>query len=294
MISILIPIYNYNAVPLIKELQEQCMECSIDYEIVCIDDCSSYYKDENNTISDLEKCSLLFLDKNSGRSKVRNLLASKAAHEWILFIDCDTFPKNKFFIASYLKQIEQPSCKATFGGLDYVNTKPNTDRLLRWVYGLKREVKTVAQRQVHPYNTSYVSNFLIQKSVFASTLFDESITSYGFEDAIFIQSLKTKNVAIDQIENPVYHLNLESSELFLSKTKEALQTLLFLKQSNIKLETKLLAAFNFVNNLKLTPTITKVYNHIEPVLEKNLLSEKPSMILFDVYKIGYFCSLNNK
>lgn len=294
MISILIPIYNYNAVPLIKELQKQCMECSIDYEIVCIDDCSSCYKDENITISDLEKCSLLFLDKNSGRSKVRNLLASMAAHQWLLFIDCDTFPKNKFFIASYLKQIEQPSCKATFGGLDYVYTKPRKDQLLRWVYGLKREVKTVAQRWVHPYNTSYVSNFLIQKSVFASTLFDENITSYGFEDAIFIQSLKTKNVAIDQIENPVYHLNLESSELFLSKTKEALQTLLFLKQSNSKLETKLLAAFDFVNKVKLTSTIAKIYNRIEPVLEKNLLSEKPSMILFDVYKIGYFCSLNNK
>ena len=294
MISILIPIYNYSAVLLVKELQRQCTECNIEFEIICIDDCSSHFKDENSTISELEKCSLLFLNKNIGRSKIRNLLAASAAYEWFLFLDCDTFPKNKLFIASYLQQIKQSPYMAIFGGLSYAKTRPKNNQLLRWVYGQKREVKTAARRQNHPYTTSYVSNFLIQKSIFFIVQFDKSITNYGFEDAIFIQSLKSKHVVIDQINNPVYHLNLETSKLFLSKTKEALKTLLSLHQSNIKLETNLLATFEIVNKVKLTVIIAKIYNRIEPILEKNLLSKKPLMILFDVYKIGYFCSINTK
>ena len=294
MISILIPIYNYSAVLLVKELQRQCTECSIEFEIICIDDCSSHFKHENSTISGLEKCSLLFLDKNIGRSKIRNLLAASAAYEWLLFLDCDTFPKNKLFIASYLQQIKQSPYMAIFGGLSYAKTRPKNNQLLRWVYGQKREVKTAARRQNHPYTNSYVSNFLIQKSIFFIVQFDKSITTYGFEDAIFIQSLKSKHVVIDQIDNPVYHLNLENSNLFLLKTKEALQTLLSIKKVQPSLSTKLLSTFYILQKLKLVTITGTLYNCIAVLLEKNLLSKKPSMILFDVYKIGYFCSLNTK
>ena len=48
MLSILIPIYNYNVYPLVEELHKQCIECKIDFEIICIDDASTDYKPENN------------------------------------------------------------------------------------------------------------------------------------------------------------------------------------------------------------------------------------------------------
>jgi glycosyltransferase involved in cell wall biosynthesis len=44
MLSILIPIYNYNAYPLVKELHSQCLEATIDFEIFCIDDASNEYE----------------------------------------------------------------------------------------------------------------------------------------------------------------------------------------------------------------------------------------------------------
>jgi glycosyltransferase involved in cell wall biosynthesis len=294
MISILIPIYNYHATPLVKELQTQCMDSNLNFEIICIDDCSSLYKDENNIISKLEKCSLFFLDTNIGRSKVRNLLASRATFDWLLFLDCDTFPKKEQFIASYLRQVQQPSCMAIFGGLDYEISRPKDNQLLRWVYGKSREVKTVAQRQKAQYTSSYVSNFLIQRSLFTAIRFDESIATYGYEDAIFVESLKNKNIKIDQIENPVYHLNLETSELFLSKTKEALKTLLFLSQNNKPIDTKLIRNYRKLHKIKLDNAVAKIFTTTESILEKNLTSNKPSLFLLDLYKIGYFCYLNNK
>ena len=40
MLSILIPTYNYNVYPLVSELQRQCLESKIEFEILCQDDAS--------------------------------------------------------------------------------------------------------------------------------------------------------------------------------------------------------------------------------------------------------------
>jgi hypothetical protein len=55
---------------------------------------------------------------------------------------------------------------------------------------------------------------------------------HGYEDYSFISTLKLRNIAIEHIENPLFHLNLETSEVFLSKTKIAIQTLLSLSKDN--------------------------------------------------------------
>ena len=294
MISILIPIYNYNAVPLVKELYRQCAELSLEFEIICIDDCSALFQHENKAISSMENCSLHILEQNIGRSSIRNLLAKKATQEWLLFLDCDLFPKNKLFIKYYIDHIRPTQSQAAYGGLLYHDNKPKDDQLLRWVYGRKREVKSTSVRVQQPYQTSLVSNFLIQKRVFSSVQFNESNSGYGYEDSLFMQYLQRKKILIDQIENPVFHLNIETSILFLTKTKEALRTLLSLHQNNIKIETKITKTFTTIDSLKLVAIVAKLFNKVAPVLENNLLSKKPSMFVFDLYKIGYFCYLNQK
>ncbi|MFT5251723.1 MAG: glycosyltransferase involved in cell wall biosynthesis [Flavobacteriales bacterium] len=294
MISILIPIYNFNTVPLIKELHNQCKGLGIEFEIICIDDCSTVYKHENHVIAFLEKCSFHVLHENSGRSKIRNLLAAKASYKWLLFLDCDTFPKDKLFICAYVDQIKLSQSAAIYGGLQYRNIQPENDQMLRWVYGKKREEITVSHRLGQPYKTSLVSNFLIQKSVFATVLFNENNSSYGYEDTLFMQSLEWKGITIDQIENSVFHLNIETSTLFLAKTREAMRTLLSLQQTNTRIETKITTTFKVLNNAKLVALVAKMFSRFAPVLENNLLSKKPSVFVFDLYKIGYFCYLNKK
>lgn len=294
MISILIPIYNYNAVPLVKELQKQGMECGFEFEIICIDDCSELHQIHNFVIASLEKCSFEILDKNIGRSQIRNLLATKASYDWLLFLDCDTFPANPFFITNYVDQLQQLTTKAVYGGLQYHDNQPPSDQILRWVYGRNREVKTTSQRMQQPYKTSLVSNFLIQKAIFTTIQFNESYSSYGFEDRLFLQYLERNEIAIEQIDNPVFHLNLETSMFFLAKTREALHTLLYLKRSNITIKTKITATFKVIDSMKLTNLVATISCKLIPILERNLLSKKPSMFLFDLYKIGYFCYLNKR
>lgn len=296
MLSILIPIYNYDSFPLIKELHNQCIECQIDFEIICIDDASTECKSNSCLIALLTNCSFATLPQNIGRSKIRNLLATKSKYDWLLFLDCDTFTESSQYIPNYIKQINTSTKAAFFGGIKYSKNKPNPDQLLRWVYGRKREAIALQERMKEPYKTAFVSNFLIKKTVFESALFDEKIRSYGYEDFFFIQSLKNKNIDILPIENPLLHLNLETSSLFLSKTKTALETLFSISKGNLHIETdsKIIKTYKILCLLKMDYMVSILYQSLKSKLEENLTSKKPSLFLFDSYKIGYFCYLNSK
>ena len=296
MLSILVPIYNYNAFPLVLELHKQCLACTVDFEIICIDDASTDPKPKNNPIQFLTNCYFIELSQNIGRSKIRNLLASKSNHEWLLYVDSDTFPKNTDFISNYIRQINLSAKNVVFGGIVYTKDKPNNDQLLRWSFGQKREAIAVSERKKNPYLTTFVSNLLIKKTVFDTLSFNEEITKYGYEDFVFIQNLKLENIEIKHIENPLYHLNLETSSLFLSKTKTALETLLFISKNNSKIEidSKIIKTHKVLCDLKINLLIAKIFQKLRLKLEYHLTSEKPSLLVFDCYKIGYFCYLNSK
>ncbi|KIA85091.1 glycosyltransferase family 2 protein [Flavobacterium sp. AED] len=296
MLSILVPIYNYNAFPLVLELHRQCLECKIDFEIICIDDASTQHQSKNNPIQFLTNCFFVELSQNIGRSKIRNLLASKSKYKWLLYIDCDTFPKNSDFISNYISRINLSAKKIFFGGIVYTKDKPDNDQLLRWIFGQKREAIAVSDRKKNPYKTTFVSNLLIQKIVFNVLLFDEKITEYGYEDFAFIQTLKLENIEIEHVENPLYHLNLETSSLFLSKTKTALETLLSISKTNSKIEidSKIIKTHKILCDFKINLLIAKLFQKLQLKLEYHLTSEKPSLLVFDCYKIGYFCYLNSK
>ena len=59
---------------------------------------------------------------------------------------------------------------------------------------------------------------------------------------VFISKLELKNIPISHIDNPTFHLNLETSILFLNKTKIALENLSFIIDSKIipKLDSKII------------------------------------------------------
>ena len=66
MLSILIPTYNYNVFPLVLDLHKQCLECKIDFEILCQDDHSNQFSNENQKINSWYKFFLKSLFGNEG------------------------------------------------------------------------------------------------------------------------------------------------------------------------------------------------------------------------------------
>jgi hypothetical protein len=283
MLSILIPVYNYNILPLVNELVKQCNFRGIDFEILCQDDASNSSENVlNQEINLLPNCSFFVNETNLGRGKNINSLSLKAIYDWLLILDCDTFPAQNDFVKKYIDAISNLKNNILFGGIIYEDKKPESDQLLRWVYGNKRETVTIL-----------TSNLIIKKEVFLQYPFDESLTKYGYEDLLFFSVLKANHFEILRIENPTFHLNLETSKAFLNKTKIALENLMFLYDSKKikKEENKITTSFEFLRKLKLTQFSAFLFRKNQTRIERNLFSKKPSLFLFDLYKLGYYCTL---
>lgn len=293
MLSILVPVYNYAVLPLVSEIEKQCNACGINFEILCYDDASDLFVAENQEINQFKNCSFVILEKNIGRSAIRNLLAEKAVYENLLFLDADVIPVHDNFISNYISETNE---KVVFGGLLYETQTPKKELLLRWIYGKKREALTLFERNKNAPDFALVSNLLIKKEILIEFPFDEILTKYGYEDLLFFSILKSNQIEIKQIENPVFHLNLETSSLFLSKTKTALENLVFLNTANkiSKDQSKIIFSFDFLRRFKLISIFNFIFKKSEQKIERNLLSQKPSLFLFDIYKLGYYCFLKSK
>lgn len=295
MLSVLIPTYNYYTLPLVQVIQRLAELEYINYEIIVFDDASNRQEivEKNQAINDLANCFYKIHKQNLGRAENRNQLALKAQYDWILFLDCDTKPTSDYFIKNYIEFIKNSTESVCFGGLAYQKNQPSNNQLLRWVYGQKREALPVDVRRQNPYQTTLVSNLLLQRKSLLENPFDGNLKKYGFEDFAFIAGLKKQNLSIVHIENPVFHLNLENSVDFFQKHLEALTHLHELIEQNI-IEPQATSIGKWKNRLKKIKLdfIMAIAHRIwAPLIKKNLLSRKPSMLLFDVYKLGYFCSL---
>jgi glycosyltransferase involved in cell wall biosynthesis len=146
MLSVLIPTYNYNIVPLVTEIHKQCTHCNIPFEVIVFDDASKLYHSENDSINSIKNCTYRILEKNIGRSAIRNLLSKTAQFEHLLFLDADVIPVNNDFITNYIKEINGRE-KVVYGGILYQKERPKKEDLLRWVYGVKREALSLNERK---------------------------------------------------------------------------------------------------------------------------------------------------
>tara|TARA_R110002096_G_scaffold34232_2_gene97874 strand:- start:1119 stop:1970 length:852 start_codon:yes stop_codon:yes gene_type:complete len=283
MLSILIPTYNYDITPLVKEMHKQCKACHIKFEILVYDDASKSHLNSTNTnINDLDFCTFKELPNNMGRSAIRNLLAKNAQYSSLLFIDAGTFPKHDNFIEKYLS-IKNKS--AVSGGMTHLETPPRKPYKLRWLYTKKREFKTLCS-----------SNFMINKDIFLSNCFDETIKKYGYEDVLFFEKLSQKNIQTHIFNNPVIHSADDDANTFIKKTEFAIENLIDLIETK-KIDAdsqKMYRLYSGLKRLKLVFLTHKFHEILKPFLLKNFNSSYASIILFDVYRIGYFCYLKTK
>ena len=296
MISILIPVYNFNIVNLVSELHRQALRASVPFEIIVLDDCSSdLLRDQNKDAGKLQGVKFQELEKNIGRARIRNRLAAMAEYASLLFMDCDSEIPSEHFIEQYL-----PFCNrevVVCGGRIYRPEPPDEpDFLLRWSYGIHREQMPVADRNRDPYHSFMTNNFLISKSILSQIQFDESIVQYGHEDTLFGIELKKKGVPIIHIQNPLVHIGLEIAREFLRKTSEGIENLYTLVKNgridkNDIQDIRLLKAYNMLRKYRLVRVYMLFYDIILQTITRNLVGSNPSLMAFDLYKLSVLASL---
>jgi len=294
MLSILVPTYHYNVYPLALVLEEQSLALGIDFEIIFLDDGSfSHLNVENQKINALANCKFIESKKNHGRTATRQQLAEMAQYPWLLFLDADILPKHKNFIKRITAEFNS-DIDAIFGGVIYENNKPDKDNLLRWHYGTERESKSLTERNKSPYTSIISGSFAIKKDLFTATNKNLLQNAYGL-DILFTQQLVQMKIVVKHIDNPVYHLGLETNADYLAKSKKALDTLYQLKKTKVipSNATKLLKSYHILNRIGLASTFGEILKSNEEKIEQNLCGESPNLFLFDLYRLGYFCRIKS-
>ena len=290
MLTMCIPIYNFDVTELIKELSSQTKLLSIPSEIILIDDCSSEkYKNINFKICSKE--TYIQLEKNIGRAKIRNLFLNYAKFDNLLFLDCDSKIISKDFILKYLETIKQPDSFVICGGRIYDSKKPQRKKMLSWKYGINKESQPLNIRIQSPNKSFMTNNFLINRKIFEQIKFEEWISEYGHEDTLFGYRLKQQGISITHIENSILNGDIEDNSDFLEKTEKGIINLIhILNYLQYELDfindLKILKVFNSLRTKNLTWLINTFFYLFKPIIKYFLTKGYINLTLFNFYKLG--------
>lgn len=301
-LSILLPSYNNVCVSLVQVLQRQAdalrgkLDKPFRYEIIVADDCSTDAAciDANRVIGDMLHCRYLRMEQNVGRAQIRNVLISESRGDYVLLIDSDLFLCDD----NYLYKYATSTADVVYGGtriggegLAMVDNEANTENLkgnLRYIYEKKAEPSHRAVfRQLRPNQEISVCNLYARRDIMEAHPFDSRFKAYGYEDVLFGKRLAESGIEVTHIDNPVLINEFEPNSVFVKKTEEAILTLCRFEQdlegySNLKTKVTTLGRYIPLSLFRLWHRIMKNKE------KRNLTGPKPSLLLFKLYKLGFF------
>ena len=284
-ISILIPTYNDPCLKLVEDLQRQAAALPISYEIIVADDGSTDQQVvvTNRAIGNIDNCRFVERGVNSGRAAIRNFLASEARYDHLLFIDSDMVVCRTDFLHRYA----QSTGDVAYGGVIIGNTVKGN---LRSMYEKAHEHEhTVERRQSSPYQDFHTANFLIRRDIMLAHPFDSRFRHYGYEDVLFGKELELHHTTIVHIDNSLSFEIFESNADFVSKTEEGLRTL-YTFRDELQDHSHLLAITRRLSAL--VPLIRFAHRMCGPLERRLLTGRHPSLLVFNLYRMGYFLSLS--
>lgn len=301
-LSILLPSYNNVCVSLVQVLQRQAdalrgkLDKPFRYEIIVADDGSTDAAciDANRVIGDMLHCRYLRMEQNVGRAQIRNVLISESRGDYVLLLDSDLFLCDD----NYLYKYATSTADVVYGGtriggegLAMVDNEANTENLkgnLRYIYEKKAEPShRAAFRQLRPNQEISVCNLYARRDIMEAHPFDSRFKAYGYEDVLFGKRLAESGIEVTHIDNPVLINEFEPNSVFVKKTEEAILTLCRFEQdlegySNLKTKVTTLGRYIPLSLFRLWHRIMKNKE------KRNLTGSKPSLLLFKLYKLGFF------
>lgn len=301
-LSILLPSYNNVCVSLVQALQRQAdalwgkLDKPFRYEIIVADDGSTDAAciDANRVIGDMLHCRYLRMEQNVGRAQIRNVLISESRGDYVLLIDSDLFLCDDNYLYKYATSTADVVYGGTrIGGEGFamVDNEANTEHLkgnLRYIYEKKAEPSHRAVfRQLRPNQEISVCNLYARRDIMEAHPFDSRFKAYGYEDVLFGKRLAESGIEVTHIDNPVLINEFEPNSVFVKKTEEAILTLCRFEQdlegySNLKTKVSTLGRYIPLSLFRLWHRIMKNKE------KRNLTGSKPSLLLFKLYKLGFF------
>lgn len=300
MFSILIPTYNYACTKLVQQLAQQAEQLfalqknALSYEIIVGDDGSTDIHSVriNRSIQSFPHCFFAERGCNVGRASIRNWLAEKASQPYLIFIDSDAIVDDPNYLMRYYQACTHH--KVICGGVKNINTLPSPQHSLRFFYEKNADrYRNAAQRSKSPYDQFTTFNFCIARNLFLKIKFNEQNIDYGYEDTYFGICLEKESIPILHIDNNLVHNGIDTNLEFLKKTESALLNL-YAMNAGLKEKATVSRIAIKLKRIHLLSFIC-FFHHTFKLLEKrNLLGKNPSLLIFSLYKLGFYCCLLQK
>lgn len=304
-LSILIPTYNNVCFELVKNLQAQVALLSssteslpssfhFEYEILVADDGSTDQTtiEDNRIINKLPLCHYIERKKNVGRAAIRNFLAKEAQYPWLLFIDSNMNVISNEYLANYQKEEEND---VIYGGYQIKKDAHTQKRLkynLRYIFELASvQNGDYRMRQTNPYGDFHTSNFIVKRSIMLKYPFDERFFHYGYEDVLWGKTLKDNQISIHHVDNPLGYEHFIGNMSFINKTEESLHTLYQFRRE-LQDYSKIISYANKVKSWHLYAPCQRLFPLFSLPIKARLTGNKPSIFLFNIYKLLYYIHLD--
>lgn len=288
-ISVLIPNYNNVCVGLVKVLQRQAEALGIDYEILVVDDASPQKEtySQNEVINTLPHCQYIVKEANSGSAATRNYLGARSKYHWLLFLDCDITIPDEHFLERYVADEHEGVVNGGISIIDDDTLRHN----LRYIYEKDAEpAHSAEKRQANRYHEFRSTNFMIEREVFEACPFDERFTRSGYEDVLFGKMLKQQQVCVTHIDNPVMMTEFEENAAYVTKIERSMRTL-YTFRDELQGYSRILT-FDKGIHIGAIRGLIRLWHWVFGAMERrNLCGHRPCLKLFNIYRMGYYLSL---
>lgn len=295
-LSILIPVYNDVAAPLVGELSRQAGAVEgLEYEIVVFDDGSSDSRAiaANKAACALPRCRYVNGGRHACRAAMRNAMAREGRYEWHLMLDARVNLVRGDFVRRYLESGAQPG-DVVLGGV-CVDGGGDARRLyrenLRFRYEKHEEKNhSMEARKRLPYAAFRTTNFFHHRTVLERVPYDERVATYGYEDVLLGKALREAGVRVLHIDNPVAYTSFEDNARYLAKVDEALGTL-HAFADELQGYSPLLSAVSALRRARLLRLVRVFHKCFGKALRAKLCGCRPQLLLLKLYKLGFFACL---
>jgi glycosyltransferase involved in cell wall biosynthesis len=259
-------------------------------EVIVLDDCSTaadILLDNEKFIKENQHAYLHYrrLDRNAGRSVVRNILTEQAEGNFFLFLDCDVLPDSGRFIRDYLEHVQRNDHDVVCGGRSYhTRILQGTEYDYYEYFGKRKEVQSAKVRNAMPWRHILTSNVMVRKSMYRAVPFNEQFIGYGYEDIEWGIRLAEQGKIL-HIENAASHLGLISKATAWEKMRQSVPNYLLLRR-------KYPAAFAVATVGKLAQALTilpkKILTVLDRFFSKAFLHRASSgIVAFSLFQLDY-------
>jgi hypothetical protein len=108
--------------------------------------------------------------------------------------------------------------------------------------------------------------------------------------------LSKEKTSLKHIDNPVLHCGIDSNLNYINKTKSSLENLNLIYKTHL-IDSNLvtyLRIFTRLKRYKLNYLFAFTHEMLHPIFKQQLSSKNPSLIVFNFFRLSYFCYINLK